>query len=1300
MKTHGIILLVVLGSLVTGPGTLQGQNYGEGEDPCIQLDLGDPIAASTGAYFFHMPLFDLGGPLPLRYAIAYRLGNVTGGAYGLSAFDHDVPLIAVNSATELNVYSFRGSGLLAFSFSGGIWSAGTGSGPVYRLEESGPDSDNGYFYLMDPVEELVYVFEKIAGWGERLRWVIDRNGTTQTYTYPAAAVRYPTRIEDGLGRSLELAYPSGRLATVTDQGGRQFVMAYDQGYLDSVTDPLDAVTVFTYDGDWAITAKTMPAGNVPYTQAYAVRDLGGNSTLRVTSQTDAYANTTTLAYDPASNQVTETRADVTAVTYDHHAENGVPKSLVDAAGETGTVSETARSQIAGFTDREGATTTVAYHPETGKPAAITDPLGGVTAHTYSPRDQIFTNPDTAEQVTFTFYDLTRLDLPDGSHEEYAYDARGNLLSRVDRAGEPRTFTYNARGQVLTETNPAGGVETSTYNADGTLATTTDSDVGTTSYGYDAFKRLVTVTHPGGATTLLAYDLADRLTALTDENGNATAFTYDANGNLTQVTDPAGEMTDYSYDLMDRQVGVTDRRDETTTFAYDPMERLASVTDANGVETSYGYNSRGWRTGTTVGGVTWQTGYDKEGMASSSTTPLGHLSQRQTDALGLVTGLTDPLGATTALARDALSRVTAVTDPLLRTFDFDYEARGLLSGVTVPAIGGAGYAYDGLGNLTAVTDLNGSQWDFAYTPMGRRRSQTDPLGNTVQWTYDSRGRPDVYTHADGATETLTYDPAGNVTRRLFSDATNLVYTYDSLDRLTGTGGLDLTLDEEGQVIATVEAGIAYDATWDDGGRLATATYAGGSLTVTYEYDAATGLLSRVSDDLTGTAVDLTYDADRRLVGVARPNGVDTTLTWDDADRLTRIQDGAVADLIYTLDAAGQVTGAQMTLPLDPADFLTDASASHSHDAASQVSSAGFVYDSRGRLTASPGRALAWNDASQLVAAGGAALTYDGFGNVLTRAAGGSTVRYFYNAALTLTPIVAERDEGAGTDLRYYVWTPDGSLLYMIDAAAGNTVFHYHFDRVGTTVALTDAAGAASDAYAYTPYGRLLAHTGSSAQPFTVAGRWGVRQEGDSGDLYQMRARYYDAATARFLSREPLWPRLFEPRDLNPYQYARRDPMAKVDPTGLVPRSPWSSLEARIDLLKRELRRMRNEYTQAIHAQARLRLRHERQRRAAARVEQLAEEALRNDPNAFADVDWSDIDFSLGGMFGGAESDEERAERRLAEWIGELGRRLEGKQQQFLRLLNQLPDDVRLARVRREMQRKMGEEFWRSVFGSCR
>jgi len=121
-----------------------------------------------------------------------------------------------------------------------------------------------------------------------------------------------------------------------------------------------------------------------------------------------------------------------------------------------------------------------------------------------------------------------------------------------------------------------------------------------------------------------------------------------------------------------------------------------------------------------------------------------------------------------------------------------------------------------------------------------------------------------------------------------------------------------------------------------------------------------------------------------------------------------------------------------------------------------------------------------------------------------------------------------------------------LLYSIDAGM-RAVRFYHFDRIGSTLFLTDDSGAVSDAYAYDPYGQLLAHSGSSDQPFTFVGRHGVRWE-SVGSLYHMRARYYDPSTARFLTRDTIWPMLAELRSLNPYAYALQNPLGYIDPLG--------------------------------------------------------------------------------------------------------------------------------------------------------
>lgn len=318
-------------------------------------------------------------------------------------------------------------------------------------------------------------------------------------------------------------------------------------------------------------------------------------------------------------------------------------------------------------------------------------------------------------------------------------------------------------------------------------------------------------------------------------------------------------------------------------------------------------------------------------------------------------------------------------------------------------------------------------------------------------------------------------------------------------------------------------------------------------MSYTYEASTGLLTKVEDNVTGTTISFSHDADGRLTGITRSNGVNATLTRDDADRLTGIKEGNLIDLQYTLDKVGHVIQQNMTVPLDPTPLLASGARNLEYDDASQIRSAGYGYDKKGQQVTSPDGTFTWDSASNLTGINqSTALTYDGLGNLQTRQVGMQTTLFFHNYAIPDAPIVAEKTEG-GPFQRFYVWTPDGRLLYMVDAAHSNEVYFYHFDRVGSTLALTDSQGAVTDSYAYEPFGRLLGHEGNSSQPFTFVGQWGVRQEDPTPGhgLYEMRARYYDAQTQRFLSREPVWPDLSDLRLLNPYQYALHDPLSFID-----------------------------------------------------------------------------------------------------------------------------------------------------------
>ncbi|MCX8070006.1 MAG: hypothetical protein N2738_05825, partial [Thermodesulfovibrionales bacterium] len=950
--------------------------------------------------------------------------------------------------------------------------------------------------------------------------------------------------------------------TVKDQNNRTYTFTYENSPSDnsgkytlrSITDPMGNVTRFSYGGNNWITGVTYPKGNTPYTQTYKSGETRGI----VGTQTDAYSNQTTITktnYDPYSqreSQFSITYPDGSSRSFVHDHYSRVMKKITDQTGKSADITADesgttpGKDQIQTIKDRLGDTTTINYHAESGKIASITNAKGQTTTNTYTAQNQTFTNTVNNEQVTFTFYNLTQITYSDGTNERLNYDIKGNLTSYTDRANKTTTYTYNSSGQVLTATNPNGGVITNTYNADGTLATTKDSETGTTTFEYDVYGRPIAIREEDGSTIQIGYNLNDQILTETDAIGRTTTYTYDANSKLTKITDRKSKEEQFVNDNMDRIVSNTDRLGKTTTYEYDNMERVKKITDPNGIVKEFGYNTRGWHTSTTIGGRQWSYEYDAEGVLSKSTTPLGNSTTYLTDKLGYVSTIRDPLNNTVTFTRDSLNRITGITDPLNRQTTFGYDNRGLLTGITTPVIGSTAYTYNDSGYLTRLTDLKGSQWNFTRTNMGRMSRMTDPLNRHTNFYYDTKGRLQTITHPDGTTSTYTYDNNDNLITATYTGMTAINNTFDEEDRLIGSNDLSFNRDDEGRVTSTIQSGVNYDATYNNGGQLQSVTYNNALFTVNYTYNTTTGLLQTISDTLTGTIITFNYDNDNRLIGVARPNNVNGTYTYDNAGRRTRIQEGSIVDIQHTYNGAGEITSSSFTAPLDPANYITSATTTNSYDNASQISTSGYAHDQLGRLTAGGGNTYTWDTASRLTGINNATMTYNGLGNILTRTEGGQIARYYYNHAIDLSPIMVIKNEATNT-YKYFVWTPAGRLLYMIDGADGNKVYHYYFDDTGSTLELTNAAGTVTDSYAYDPYGKVIGKNGNTSQPFTFVGAWGVRQEGDGG-IYHMRARYYDSNTTRFISKEPIWPQIASPKSLNPYQYAANNPMSFINITG--------------------------------------------------------------------------------------------------------------------------------------------------------
>ena len=1105
----------------------------------------DPINTYSGELFSQKPReLNLGGPMPLyfqRYYAAYLRRNNILGDLG-SNWRHNFDARLFQSGNTISYVSHDGrSTEFLLNLGSGEWQQQNNTDTPYQLSVVGGQDT----VLYDPEVDRIYTFDfttsnLIIG---RLVKIEDGKGNAHTLTYNNPTNAQLVSVSDGLGRTLNRTYNNDEMPkiSVVDDGTRsisfQYTDAIDTEYLTLATDARSGITSFGYEdtstvADHALMLSMMrPQGNTPYTQTYYDTSTPLNSG-GVATQTDASGNTYSFAYDGGvttlTDPLTNTRVQTSTTT-------GELSNSQDTAGQSIVIGSDSTGRRNSITDRFGDVTTMNYDAASGHLSSITN------------ADQTSASAAYAAIAfgNISQYDLTSISHTDGTTESFSYDASGNLTLHTDRLGNPSSATYNSRGQALTVTNRIGGTSTNTYNGDATLNTTQDPAGNTTTMGYDALKRVNLVTFADSNTRGTTYDNADNILSSTDENSNTTTLSYDANGNLASAQNPLLNTTTYAYDGNDRLLSVTNPLAGIVSRTFDQLGRVATTTDENSNVTTLGYDIHNRLNSVTdpIFNI-WTSAYDLEGIIASTTDPLSNTTSFTSDNMGRITQVNSPLGNINRVSYDTMGRVATLTDALDNVTTLTRDARGLLSAVSLP--GGtisASYTRNALGQFTVLTDPNGNDWNRDYDNMGRQISSTDPLANMQSISYDNRNRPASITLPGSlGSLTLGYDPAGNLTSTSFSDTTSFSYTYDANNRLMTADGITLGYDANNRITDSNGIAIIRDA----GGRIASMTLATGKA-VTYTYDAN----DRVTDinDWAGGVTTFSYDNAGRLTGVTRPNGINATRTYDNDSRLSDLSEGSISTISLTRDAKGQITDAIRNVPVT-ASSANLTNNSNTVDAASQLS--GASYDAMGRLTSDGSNSYVWNLASQLTsfttASGSTTATYDATGNRLSKTSVSSaTHAYTWNYALGLPSISIEQE--SSSDLRYYIHTPAGALLYSIDATTDARNF-YHYDEMGNTLFVSNDAGNVVASYAYSPFGQLMAETGTLDNPFTWQGQFGIMSEGDG--LYYIRARYYDANAGRFISRDLLNSSV--PKAINPYQYAYSNPLLLVDVDGLNPVDP--------------------------------------------------------------------------------------------------------------------------------------------------
>ena len=681
--------------------------------------------------------------------------------------------------------------------------------------------------------------------------------------------------------------------------------------------------------------------------------------------------------------------------------------------------------------------------------------------------------------------------------------------------------YDGRGLVACASAPyhTGGTrhfERRTHDARGRLTELVRAGGGSLAVGYaaDAANHRVaatvaeTVAGPGGGAArrrVLRYDvLGDLVESVGNPGGAAAArsearYAYDGGGLLESVTVENG------------------MNDHASSFAYDAAGNRTSATGPDFGTRTFGHTALGQpRTATDGRGGTTTWAHDLLGRPTSRTDPGGGVARWTWDtaATGLPARRTYDDGAATAVeydetyVYDAWARPTAVTTTVRPTAT---STRTFTRTQT----------YDGAGRPSRTTHASGIAVDYGYNARGYVSKLMHGTAALVTYAEtDAWGNPTRETYGNGVATARTFDPAtgrvtGISTTRGASTFQAETYAWRSdgllAERTRGTDREEFVYDALGRLESaktfldgsTTTAGRTLAYGYDALGNLTSKTsdVAGDANAESYTYADSASPTRLVSAVVGGRATTFTHDADGQIVRFAAA-GDDTFIEWDGRGGLPRR---------ITLGASGT----------DPSPTARDE----------------FRYGPAGERYH---RRTAWRE------------TADGATRMRTAEVfrAGATERVVGDAAATrpwvektrIGPVLAVRTSATST------------------AAA----FEYvHADHLGSTAAVTDAAGAELLALAHDPYGtrrqadwtaQLPAAEAAALAAGRDAGRTRAGFTGhetlDRTGFVHMNGRLYDPRLGRFLSADPVVARPWTGQGWNPYSYVENSPLSFTDPTGYI------------------------------------------------------------------------------------------------------------------------------------------------------
>ncbi|MFB7667589.1 RHS repeat-associated core domain-containing protein [Kitasatospora sp. NPDC056138] len=721
---------------------------------------------------------------------------------------------------------------------------------------------------------------------------------------------------------------------------------------------------------------------------------------------------------------------------------------------------------------------------------ITDPRTGLTRHFAEPAEGPGPHAWAAGTLQLPLHAITDRN---GHRVEVVYGS-GGVPVEVRHSGGYR-IGVTTEGSRITALGllPRDGAEGEPvelvrlgYDGNGHLATVTDSSRLAMSLTYDGSGRLTGWTDRVGHRYRYVYDRAGRCVQTRGDGGYLDAvFAYDTEQGVTTMTDAVGDRTVYQFDEAGRLARETSPHGAVATFEWDRYGALLSRTDPLGRTSTFSYDADGnLAVSMLPDGTTSSASYNERHQVTELTAMDGAQWRYEYDEQGNTTATVDPMGARTAYTVDDHGRPVAVTDALGNTSRVAFDAAGLTTSLTDSTGAASHSTRDAFGRLSTVTDALGNTTSFGWTLEGRPAWRQDPDGGRHEWTHDAEGRVVAYRDPSGGVTRAEYGPFGKLTARTGADGDRYTFEYDGQLRL---------------VAVTNPTGARWTYRHDPTGGVVEETDFAGR-TIRYERDLTGALTARTN--AAGQRVEYVRDARGRTVEL-HADGRVTRFTYDGAGRVLTVGE---LSWQYTWDSHDQLTSVAL-----PDGTL-----------------ARYRYDPFGRRRA-----------KQLLAADRVTVLDE-------------TVFTWANERLVEQ--VRTRADRPGQQVTAWEWTLTGQrpltqtdwLLPAADAPQHEIDRRFHAivtDLVGTPTELVDEHGTVSWQQRTTRWGSPLPGGIEDIDcPLRFPGQY---HDAETGLHYNV-FRYYDPATARYLSSDPLG----LAGGPNPYGYVH-DPRRITDPLGLDP-----------------------------------------------------------------------------------------------------------------------------------------------------